>query len=167
MDESGAANRSGQSAADEVRFDGLIMANVSTFTMTPDRRIVSAIFDDFVLVRLPSAAGQEAEELDHMRRMVIAIPPAARGRKVGAQLRGYWHAGGSDAAPVVTLRLGDATHPATLPAGEGDIWLDVEATTAPGEDALLVEIEARLPPPATADGEVHLSIDSIDLSLLD
>jgi hypothetical protein len=167
MDESTAAKRSGPPSAEEVRFDGLVMANVSTFTMSPDRRIVSAIFDDFVLVRLPAAAGEDAEELDHMRRMVIAIPPAARGGKVGAQLRGYWHAGGSDVAPVVTLRLGEGTHPATLPAGEGDIRLDVEAATAPGEDVLLVEIEARIPAPASADGEVHLSVDSIDLSLLD
>jgi hypothetical protein len=154
-------------AAGEVRFDGLIMANVSTFTMSPDRRIVSAIFDDFVLLRQPAAAGEKPEELDHMRRMVIAIPPAARGKKVSAQVRGFWHAGGSDVAPVVTLRLGGDTHPATLPAGEGDIWIDAEATTAPGEDVLLIEIEARLPPPASVDGEVHLGVDSIDLSLLD
>jgi hypothetical protein len=167
MAESGAAKQSGPPPAGEVRFDGLIMANVSTFTMSPDRRIVSAIFDNFVLVRLAATDGEDAEELDHMRRMVIAIPPAARGRRIGAQVRGFWHAGGSDVAPVVTLRLGDGTHPATLPAGEGDIYLEVEAATAPGEDALLVEIEARLPPPAAVDGEVHLSVDSIDLSLLD
>jgi hypothetical protein len=155
------------SAADEVRFDGLIMANVSTFTMSPDRRIVSAIFDDFVLVRQPAAAGDQPEELDHLRRLVIALPPAARGRKVAAQVRGFWHAGGSDAAATLTLRLGGATHPAVLPAEEGDILLDVEAETAPGEDALLVEIEARIPAPAAVDGEVNLTVDSIDLSLRD
>ena len=155
------------SAAEEIRFDGLIMANVSTFTMSPDRRIVSAIFDDFVLARQPAAAGEQPEELDHLRRLVIALPPAARGKRVAAQVRGFWHAGGSDAAASLTLRLGDATHPAVLPAGEGDIFLEVEAETAPGEDALLVEIEARIPAPASADGEVNLSVDSIEVSLLD
>jgi len=172
MDESNNAGREGGEAdpppaAGEVRFDGLIMANVSTFTMSPDRRIVSVLFDDFVLTRLPLAAGEEPETLDHRRRMVLALPAAARGKKVAAQVRGYWNAGGSDAAAAVTLHLGASAHPAALPGPEGDIYLDIEGATPAGEEALVVDVEALIPPAIATDGEVYLGIDSIDLSLLD
>lgn len=67
------------------------------------------------------------------------------------------------------LRLGAGTCTAELPPREGDIHIDTAAETRPDEDVLVVEIEARIAPPAEAEagGELHLSIDSIDLELLD
>lgn len=154
-------------AAGEIRFDGLTMANVSSFTMSLDRRIVSALFDNFVLLRQPAAPGEQAEALGQERKMVFAVPPAARGRKVSAQVRGFWYGGGSDAAASVTLRLGASAHPAVLPAGEGEFHLDAQGETPAGEDSFVVEIEALVAPPVSTDGEIHLSVDSIDLGLID
>jgi hypothetical protein len=169
MGDSGAANRTsaegcGQ-AAEAVRFDGLVMANVSTFTMTPDRRIVSVIFDDLDLAWVPSQRGADTEDLSQVRELAIAVPPSARGKPVRCEVSGYWSAIGDGAAPTVVLTIGAAKHSAELPPQEGDIHLAVE--TQAGEEILAIVIEARIPAPADPATEVRLTIDSIDVALTD
>lgn len=169
MDDSSGANGTaadgGGQAAEAVRFDGLVMANVSTFTMTPDRRIVSVIFDDLDLARVPAQRGADTGDLSQSRALAIAVPPSARGKPVRCEVSGYWSAIGDGAAPTVALTINGAKHSAELPPQEGDIYLAVETQAA--EEILALVIEARIPPPADPATEVRLIIESINVALTD
>lgn len=143
-----------------IRFEGAIYATVSSFTMSPDQKILSGIFDDFAIAWPEQGRVKRVQE----RGIAIAVSPDARGTSVSIALRGYWQTDGSPVEPRLTLRAGATTLAVPLADSSIDFFTEV---ALPGDDTpFAISIEAEIPAPGSDPYEATLTVTTFDIALL-
>jgi hypothetical protein len=151
------------------RLLGVVAANVSTFTSTPDGCAISVIFDDAKVGWNPGETPAKGAAAKAQKRwLAIAVPPSAAGAALQVDVRGSYAAAGTDAPPTATLAIAGARTAIALPDGQGnnEFTRRVTGRIPSGASDVSVVIETAAPKPKDPAGQAMLTIDTLDLLLL-
>lgn len=140
------------------RIYGLSSGNANAFTVAPDGRAISILFDTFKADR---SSPPSKPKLAPVRRVTLAASPTAAGCRISLTLRGAALAGETSRVGTVTVNV-DGQTTRLLP--QSDIWTLTMHAALGRRERTDVAITLDLPTPED-EGSAMLELDSVDIVL--
>lgn len=159
-----------QAPTGPTRFEGVVQSDFGAFTSTSDRCAYSFTFDNLQVAWPPTAKPGPGETVRPAKRMAtLALSPGARGKTVRLDIHGFYTLIGPAVPATANVTVAGERHPIQLPDGttENGIYQRVEVKLPADAEMLPIVFEATMPRPTSPDTEEKVSIETLDLHLVD